>query len=122
MPLIDVRDLGYTLPGKRLLFKNVEFKVASGQRVALVGANGVGKSTLLRIVAGEDDEHTGSVRVEGKLLYMRQFVASPDTTIRQLLLGLSRRPPGRPARSSRSPSTRPRATAPKPPGCVMPTR
>jgi ATPase subunit of ABC transporter with duplicated ATPase domains len=88
MPFLEVLGLGYTLPGKRRLFKDVEFKVASGQRVALIGANGVGKSTLLRIISGEDQEYSGSVRVEGALLYMRQFVASADTTIRQLLLGL----------------------------------
>src|SRR6185295_18963292 len=48
----------------------------------------VGKSTLLRIIAGEDHEYDGIVRVEGSLLYMRQFVASAETTIRELLLGL----------------------------------
>jgi ATPase subunit of ABC transporter with duplicated ATPase domains len=88
MPFIEVQGLGYMLPGKRLLFKDVDFKVPAGQRVALIGANGVGKSTLLRIIAGEDQDYSGSARVEGALLYMRQFVASPDTTIRQLLLGL----------------------------------
>src|SRR3982075_2670056 len=88
MAFIELLDLGYTLPGKRLLFKDVEFKVASGQRVALIGGNGVGKSTLLRIIAGEDDEHDGTARVEGTLLYMRQFVASADTTVQQLLRGL----------------------------------
>src|SRR5216683_7972199 len=88
MGFIEVLGLGYTLPGKRLLFRDVEFKVGAGQRVALIGANGVGKSTLLRIIAGEDDEHVGIARVEGTLLYMRQFVASADTTVRQLLRGL----------------------------------
>jgi ABC-type multidrug transport system fused ATPase/permease subunit len=37
---IEVLGLGYTLPGKQLLFGDVEFKVASGQRVALIGGNG----------------------------------------------------------------------------------
>src|SRR6202171_6093015 len=88
MAFIEVIGLGYTLPGKRLLFRDVEFKVASGQRVALIGGNGVGKSTLLRIVAGEDTEHIGTARVEGTHLYMRQFVASADTTVRELLRSL----------------------------------
>ena len=88
MAFIEVIGLGYTLPGKRLLFSDVEFKVASGQRVALIGGNGVGKSTLLRIVAGEDTEYVGTARIEGTHLYMRQFVASADTTVRQLLRGL----------------------------------
>ena len=55
MGFIEVLALGYTLPGKRLLFSDVEFKVASGQRVALIGGNGVGKSTVLRVIAGEDN-------------------------------------------------------------------
>src|SRR6266852_7750182 len=88
MAFIEVLALGYTLPGKRLLFSDVEFKVASGQRVALIGGNGVGKSTVLRVIAGEDHEYIGTARVEGTLLYMRQFVASPSTTVRQLLRGL----------------------------------
>jgi len=88
MAFIEVLALGYTLPGKRLLFSDVEFKVASGQRVALIGGNGVGKSTVLRVIAGEDQEHVGTARVEGTLLYMRQFVASPATTVRELLRGL----------------------------------
>ncbi|MDQ6674990.1 MAG: ATP-binding cassette domain-containing protein [Chloroflexota bacterium] len=88
MAFIEVLELGYTLPGKRLLFRDVEFRVAAGQRVALIGGNGVGKSTLLRIVAGEDTDYTGTARVDGSHLYMRQFVASPDTTVRELLRGL----------------------------------
>src|SRR5579859_1894425 len=72
MTFIEVLGLGYTLPGKRLLFNDIEFKVAAGQRVALIGGNGVGKSTLLRILAGEETEHIGTARVEGTLLYMRQ--------------------------------------------------
>src|SRR5437660_1678199 len=87
MAFIEVLGLGYSLPGKRLLFSDVEFKVASGQRVALIGGNGVGKSTVLRIIAGEDDEYLGTARVEGTLLFMRQFVARAGTTVRQLLRG-----------------------------------
>ena len=88
MAFIEALGLGYMLPGNHLLFRDVDFKVASGQRVALIGGNGVGKSTLLRIIAGEDKEYIGAVRVEGSVLYLRQFVASADTTIRQLLRDL----------------------------------
>jgi ATPase subunit of ABC transporter with duplicated ATPase domains len=88
MAFIEVLGLGYTLPGRRTLFRDVEFKVGPGQRVALIGANGVGKSSLLRIIAGEDDEYVGAARIEGALLYMHQFVASPETTVRQLLRSL----------------------------------
>src|ERR1700680_4990877 len=88
MAFIEVLGLGYTLPGTQPLFRDVEFKVAPGQRVALIGANGVGKSTILRVIAGEDDGYTGTARVEGTLQYMRQFVASAETTVGQLLHSL----------------------------------
>jgi ATP-binding cassette, subfamily F, member 3 len=44
------------------LFEDLGFELFAGQRVALVGPNGVGKTTLLRILAGFDEPDTGSVR------------------------------------------------------------
>src|SRR5436190_12389642 len=88
MAFVQLLGLGYLLAGQRLLFRDVEFKVGPGQRVALIGPNGVGKSTVFRIIAGEELEYVGTARVEGSVLYMRQFVASTDTTVRELLLGL----------------------------------
>ena len=48
--------------GERLLFKDVDLLIRSGERVALIGANGVGKSTLLEILAGHMKADTGSYR------------------------------------------------------------
>jgi ATP-binding cassette subfamily F protein 3 len=44
------------------LFEDLALELFNGQRVALVGPNGVGKTTLLRILAGLDDPDTGEVR------------------------------------------------------------
>src|SRR5438477_528875 len=46
------------------------------------------RSRFIRRIAGEDTDYIGTARVEGSMLYMRQFVASTNTTVRQLLLGL----------------------------------
>ena len=46
-------NLAYAHPGGELLFSDVAFRIAPGQHVGLVGVNGVGKTTLLTILAGE---------------------------------------------------------------------
>jgi ATPase subunit of ABC transporter with duplicated ATPase domains len=91
MGFIEVADLAYKLPGGRFLFEDVSFKVHSTRHAALVGANGVGKTTLLRILAGEESPTRGSVRIDGRALFMRQLVGSMGgtTTVRQLLLSLA---------------------------------
>lgn len=47
--------------GEQLLFENISFGVGKGQKVALIAKNGMGKSTLLRIIAGKDSAESGTV-------------------------------------------------------------
>ena len=53
MAHIAVSRLAYAHPGGDLLFSDVSFRISPGDHVGLVGANGVGKSTLLRVLIGE---------------------------------------------------------------------
>lgn len=91
MGSIDVSHLSWDRPGGAPLLRDVSFHVGDGQRVALVGANGVGKSTLLRLIAGEEAGHTGAVNVDGALGVMRQLVGAgrDTTTVRDLLVSVS---------------------------------
>jgi ATPase subunit of ABC transporter with duplicated ATPase domains len=85
---VVVSNLAYAHPGGELLFSDVSFKVTPGQHVGLVGANGVGKSTLFRILAGRLPSDDGDVDV-GTFAYMPQDVGvGPDSggTVRELLL------------------------------------
>ncbi len=88
MGFLELVEVGYSFPGGRTLFDRVSFKVGDGQRVALVGANGVGKTTLLRLIAGPELGHSGLIRVIGRLARMPQMVHDPSSTstVRELLL------------------------------------
>ena len=48
------KGLRKTHDGERYQFRNVDFALSEGQRVAIVGPNGSGKSTLLSVLAGKD--------------------------------------------------------------------
>ena len=53
MTSIVVSELEFAHPGGEPLFFDVGFTVAPGEHAAIVGSNGAGKSTVLRILAGE---------------------------------------------------------------------
>ena len=63
--LLAVHALGKSVPGPRLLFQNLDLEVAANELVAIIGESGVGKSTLLNILAGLDDADAGSVAIDG---------------------------------------------------------
>jgi len=60
MSLITANSLSKSF-GDFDLFSGISFTVAKGARMALVGPNGVGKTTLLRILVGEDEASSGTV-------------------------------------------------------------
>lgn len=53
--------------GDRVLFSGLDLDVRRGARIAIVGPNGRGKSTLLRILAGQREAQAGAVRVAGRV-------------------------------------------------------
>jgi ATP-binding cassette subfamily F protein 3 len=71
------------------LFEDIAFELQSGQRVGLVGPNGVGKTTLMRILAGLDHPDVGEVRLHAgsRISLLRQ---QPDFAPGQTLFGEAR--------------------------------
>ena len=51
-PIISLRDVGFSYPGRTLSMDGVTLAVERGEMVAIVGPNGAGKSTLLRLMSG----------------------------------------------------------------------
>ncbi len=88
---LQVSDVGFVLGDGRRLLRDVSFKVGAGERVALIGPNGTGKTTLARIVTGDVAPSEGTVAVTGSLGVMRQFIGSirDDSTVGDLLLSLA---------------------------------
>jgi len=83
--------LAYAHPGGELLFSDVSFRVSSGEHVGVVGSNGVGKSTLFRVLTGELQADEGEASVGGIVGYMAQDVGAADDSrsVRELLLSLA---------------------------------
>jgi ATPase subunit of ABC transporter with duplicated ATPase domains len=88
---VDVSAVSLTLPDGRPLLNEVSFRVGDGAKAALVGPNGTGKTTLLRIIAGDIKAEEGSIARSGGLGVMRQFIGSirDESTVRDLLLGVA---------------------------------
>ncbi|MBT1004234.1 ATP-binding cassette domain-containing protein [Paenarthrobacter sp. DKR-5] len=88
---IDVANIDYFLSDGRQLLNGVSFRVADGAKTALIGPNGTGKTTLLRIIAGDVDAEEGNIATSGHVGVMRQFIGQirDDTTVRDLLLGVA---------------------------------
>ena len=88
MSSIVVSELEYAPPGADSLFFDVSFTVAPGEHAAIVGANGVGKSTILRILSGELETDEGEFALGGTVLRMTQDVgmSNPADSLRDMLV------------------------------------
>ncbi len=63
--LISVDDLGYSYCGRQHLFHGVSFALHAGERLAVLGDNGVGKTTLLSLLVGLRKARSGSITAFG---------------------------------------------------------
>jgi ATPase subunit of ABC transporter with duplicated ATPase domains len=88
---LDIAGVGFSLPDGRPLLREVSLRVGEGAKVALIGPNGTGKTTLLRILAGDLDAHEGVVTRSGGLGVMRQFIGTvrDGSTVRDLLVSVA---------------------------------
>ncbi len=65
--VVDLNALGFQYPNSESwIVRDLSFSVAAGEFLSMVGGSGVGKSTILRLVAGLLEAQTGSLEVTGK--------------------------------------------------------
>ena len=68
------------------MFRNIDFRVGNNRKVALVGKNGCGKSTLFKIISGEIVPDTGNVILEAeKIGYVPQEIVFPDELVGEFI-------------------------------------
>lgn len=60
------------------ILKNINLKVRSGERIGIVGENGSGKSSLLRVIGGVYPPTSGTVNVNGKIISFIDLIAGMD--------------------------------------------
>jgi ATPase subunit of ABC transporter with duplicated ATPase domains len=80
--------------GARVLFQDINLKLDTGKRYGLIGANGAGKTTFLKILSGQEDATEGEIQVQnGKkigTLSQNQFAYEDYTIFDTVLLGNKR--------------------------------
>ncbi|MGZ9071308.1 MAG: ATP-binding cassette domain-containing protein, partial [Allosphingosinicella sp.] len=85
--MLSIDKLTYRI-GQRILFDQADASIAPGHRVGLVGRNGTGKTTLLRLIAGEIDPDGGAIRKPARWsvgMTRQEAPAGPDSLIDTVL-------------------------------------
>ncbi len=82
MSILTVSNLTKSF-GERTLFKNISFRIDEGMKIGLIGANGVGKTTLFRILMGDEEKSGGEVYISKSqpLVCMEQTVTREKITV-----------------------------------------
>ncbi len=76
MSLLVMENLTKSYTGRKI-FDDVSFSINEGEKIGVIGINGTGKSTLLKIVAGKEEADGGSI-VKRRNLYIRYLPQTPE--------------------------------------------
>ena len=71
--MLILQNISYLHTNRDLLFDKITFTANQQEKIALIGNNGVGKSTLLKIIAGELEASGGSLKTDAKPYYVPQI-------------------------------------------------
>lgn len=85
MLLLEVKNLEKWI-GARKLFSEISFSIYSGDRIALIGRNGTGKSTILKIILNQDYDYSGEINKKSNIAYLPQYYNyPPEQTVEEFM-------------------------------------
>lgn len=89
MLLIEIKELNKWI-GARQLLKDLSLNIYQGDKIGFVGRNGIGKSTLLKIINSQDKDYQGQIFVNTRVGYLPQFYNyKADQTVEEFFVELS---------------------------------
>ena len=64
--MIEIKSVSKSYNGKKMVLKNISFKIESGEIFAFIGHNGAGKTTMIKSIMGILDFEEGDILINGR--------------------------------------------------------
>ncbi len=88
---VILKELTMQFEGQKPLFEKFDFEFAAGSRIGIVGANGIGKSSLLKLITGELEPTSGAVKVAPTVIFnyidQTRLALDPEKTVAEDVAG-----------------------------------
>ncbi len=78
MTALKITNLYYAYERNDHVLIDINLSINSGEIVSILGPSGCGKTTLLRIIAGLEDQLSGSIKINGKIVANENFILPPE--------------------------------------------
>ena len=76
--ILEISDLSHSYGDEIFTITDFSFSLKDGEITSIIGASGIGKTTLLRIIAGLEEPVEGEVRINEKLVSSKNFILPPE--------------------------------------------
>ena len=76
--ILEISDLSHSYGNEIFTITDFSFSLKEGEITSIIGASGIGKTTLLRIIAGLEEPVEGEVRINEKLVSSKNFILPPE--------------------------------------------